>query len=97
LAIILAVLAGVIPSIGANTAVPWVLAILGLVVGLLNVTEKESMGFLMATIALVISSATLGPLLVNDYVKAVLSNIVLIAGPAAFIVAIKQLYEAAQD
>jgi hypothetical protein len=96
-AVILAVLAGVIPSIGANAYVPWVLAILGLVVGLLNITEKESTGFLIATVALVISSATLGPLLVNDMVASVLKNIVLVAGPAAFIVAIKHLYAAAAD
>lgn len=96
-AAILAVLAGVIPSLGTNTAVPWVLVILGLVVGLLNITEKESTPFLISTIALIISSATLGPLLVSQYVKAVLTNIVLVAGPAAFIVAIKHLYAAAQD
>ena len=94
---ILAILAGLIPSVGANAAVAWVLAILGLIVGFLNITEKESSGFLIATIALMISASTLGPLLSNDIVTNVLSNIVRVVGPAAFVVAVKYLYAAAQD
>ena len=97
IAVVLAVLAGVVASLQTMAAVPWILVILGLVVGLLNITEKESTGFLVATVALLLSSATLGPLLTSQYVKSVLGNIVLVAGPAAFIVAIKHLYAAAQD
>jgi len=97
IALILAILAGLIPSLGVNPAVAWVLVILGLIVGFLNVTDKETTAFLVATIALLLSAGTLGPLLGNAMVKDVLANIVKVAGPAAFIVAIKALYAAAQD
>ena len=96
-AVILAVLAGVIPSVGGNAAVAWILAILGLIVGFLNITDKESTPFLVAAIALIASAGTLGPLLGNDIVKNILTNVVLVAGPAAFVVAIKHIYAAAQD
>ncbi len=97
IAAVLAIIAGLIPTMGANTAVAWALVILGLVVGFLNITEKESSGFLIAAIALLLSTATLGPLLSSDLIRSVLVNIQLVAGPAAFVVAVKHLYSAAQD
>lgn len=94
---ILAILAGAISSLGSNPMVAWVLAILGLVVGFLNVSERETTGFLVATIALLLSASTLGPLLSNAILTDILGNIARVAGPAAFVVAIKHLYATAQD
>ena len=42
----------------------WVLAILGVIVGLLNVTGEDTRGFLLAAIALTLSATALNTLLI---------------------------------
>ena len=62
LVLALAVIAGLFPQLQAGqalTTVTWILVILGLIVGLLNVTKRESEGFLVASVALLIVTAAL--------------------------------------
>ncbi|MDI6721588.1 MAG: hypothetical protein QMD85_04305, partial [Candidatus Aenigmarchaeota archaeon] len=61
--IVIAVIAGAVAGAGQALVVAAVLAVLGLIVGFLNVTEKESTPFLVATIALALLSVSLGTLL----------------------------------
>lgn len=101
-AAILALLAGLLPNLQGNSTVMWVLIVLGLVVGFLNVTERESTGFLVASIALIVSLGTLGGVFRQDIIgttvlKSVFENIIAIASPASVVVAVKHLYTAAQD
>jgi len=71
-----------------------ILVLLGLVVGFLNVSVKETHGFLVATVALIVAgSANLD--LVWSGLTAILGNIVIFVAPAALVVAIKALYEIA--
>src|SRR3989304_9788511 len=57
--VVIAVLAGIAAAagFGASSWIAVLLVILGAVVGLLNISEKETTSFLVATIALVVASA----------------------------------------
>jgi hypothetical protein len=75
--------------------VPWVLAVLGLVVGFLNVTAKESRGFLIAAIGLILSASAIQSLpYVGEVLTRVVANVVTFVSPAVLVVALKSLFEA---
>lgn len=88
--VLLAIAAGVITQLQTAT-VAWVLVVLGLIIGLLNITEKETTTFLVATIALMaVGAAGLAAVgYIGPYIKAILANIVAIVAPAALIVSLK--------
>jgi len=69
----------------------WVLVVLGLIVGLLNVTAKESTGFLVATVALMFSAGSLN-LLGFAILTKILVNVVIFVAPASLIVALKAIF-----
>ena len=80
----------------------WLLALLGLVVGVLNISEKESQPFLIASIAWMAAGQFLQGILgglpmVGSYVAAFLGNVVTFVGPAAAVVAIMALYYVTKD
>lgn len=89
LGLVIAILFGLI---GYNPS--WaigLLVVLGLIVGFLNITDKETVPFLVASIALLAAgSANLGELWVN--LNGLLGNISVFVAPAAIIVAIKAVY-----
>jgi hypothetical protein len=68
------------------------LIVLGILVGFLNIAEKETTPYLVATIALLVA-AGLGDLPFAKVVNlsAMLKNIVLFVAPAAVIVALKTI------
>lgn len=80
----------------ATTTITWILVILGLIVGLLNITKKESESFLVASIALLLFSAALPAVLLVQPLRAVLSNISAFVGPAALLVSLKVIYKLAE-
>ena len=91
------VLAGVAGLLFQAVWVVWVLAILGVIVGLLNVTQEETQGFLLAAIAFALSATALNTV---PYVGGVVANILgyvaaFVAG-AMIVVALKALFETAQ-
>jgi len=77
-----------------------VLIVLGLVIGLLNITQKEVHGFLVASIALLLV-ATLTKVdslpLIGPELQSSLSNLVFFIGPAALVVAIKEIFILASE
>ncbi|MFH1785935.1 MAG: hypothetical protein ABH842_05895 [Candidatus Micrarchaeota archaeon] len=95
-----------------GTALPLVLAVLGLlgiIVGLMNISDKEIMQFLVATIALLmvmnsinevvakmseVTGGMTGPL--GVFVYQFLSALSVFVAPAAFVVALKQIYDLAR-
>ena len=92
--VLIAIIAGLVPAWQTPT-ITWVLVILGLIVGLLNITAKETVEFLVATIALMlIGSAGAIPAL-GTIILSILANIVAFVAPAALIVALKAIYELA--
>lgn len=70
------------------------LFILGIVVGLLNITVKERTEFLLAAIALILAGVVNLGLIpyVGVWLRTVLSNIVVFVVPAAVIVALKTVW-----
>lgn len=100
--VILAVIAGFFHS-GIGTASTWVysaLVILGILVGILNAGGKESVNFLLASLALVIVSglgqstliflSNINPILY--YLNTILSALLVMFVPATIIVALKTVF-----
>jgi hypothetical protein len=75
----------------------WVLAILGVVVGLLNVTAEETRGFLLAAIALVLSATALNTIpVIGDAISFVMLFVIAFVSGAMIVIALKELFQAAQ-
>ena len=67
----------------------WLLVLAGILVGLLNIQDKETLNFLLAALVLVtVGSAGITIL----GIPLILQNIVVFVSPAAAIVAIKAVY-----
>jgi len=96
---ILAIIAGLFSGLIENTIVITLLVILGAIVGLLNVSMKETTPFLVAAIALMLGGVVnLGLIpVVGDYLRSILTNIVVFVVPAAIIVGLKTIYQLAKD
>ena len=76
----------------------WVLAVLGLVVGFMNVTGEESRGFLLAAIGLILSATSIQVIpFVGDVAAYIAGNLVAFIAPAVLVVALKSLFETAKD
>ena len=75
-----------------------VLAIIGLIVGLFNVADKEVTPFLMSGVVLIIASA-LGGSIMGDipYVGSVLDALLAVFVPATVIVAVKNVFSLARN
>ena len=83
----------------ANADVTLILLVLGIIVGLINITTKEVTPFLIATIALIVASISnvWAPLstihaLLADWATYILNYIVAFVAPAAVIIAIKAVF-----
>jgi len=105
--VIIAVILGIGASFMPSDWIPvmWgVLAALGLIVGIMNITEKEVHLFLIATIALLAVANSIVPIeavlrtipagdVIVTAISGFMSAVVAFVGPAAFIVALKAIYE----
>jgi len=98
--IVIAILAGIASP--ANASVVAALVVLGVIVGLLNVSEKETTPFLVAAIALVVAGTAgftaLETLVtgLGDIVTGILAYIGVFVAPAAVIVALKAVWAMAK-
>jgi len=81
-----------------------VLAALGLIVGIMNITEKEVKMFLIATITMLTVANSIVPIeavlrtipggdVIVGAISGFMSALIAFISPAAFIVAIKAIYE----
>src|SRR3989344_5400535 len=99
-----------IAAISAFTGnVFWLLGALGLVVGLLNISDKESSLYLLASITFLLSANTLSVTLTKlvalvpvigewlKFIDPLLANITLFVAPGAAVVALKALYSISRD
>ena len=90
---IVAIVAGFVAP--GNTAVVIILVVLGLIIGFLNISAKETMLFLLATIALIVVGGVFSPLSVlsiGKYLDQILGYVATLMAPAAVVVAIKALW-----
>ena len=103
LAIIMAVGSAVNQAWATNAWLVLVLVVLGLAVGLLNITKEETHGFLMAAVALLVAKTanlsainTLVPF-VGTFLEAVVSNAITLVAPAAVVVALLSVHKALKE
>jgi hypothetical protein len=76
----------------------WVLAILGVIVGFLNVTAEDTRSFLLAAIALTLSATALNTLpIVGTAFSYVLPFVVAFVAGATIVVALKELLQTARS
>ena len=77
------------------------LVVFGLIVGFLNITEKESTPFLVAAAVLLITGTAGGSLsiipAIGDYLESIVSKIAVYVAPAAIVVALKSIQSLARD
>ena len=101
IAVVTGIAIGLMPAVSGETwvnYVPLILVILGLIVGFLNIGDKEVMPFLIASVALVMvgTVAELGTIPVFGIVFAKIVNyIAVFAAPAALVVALLEFYRLA--
>lgn len=94
--VVLAVIFAVAPP---QQWVGWALVLVGLVVGLVNVTEKEVTPFLMAgTVLVIVSGIGQGGNLLGrlPFVGSFLSNVLALFVPATIVVALKSVFTMAK-
>ena len=93
--LVIAVLAGV----GFDYSwVAWVLAILGLIVGFLNVAAEETQQFLIAAIGLLLSASAIKVIpYIGDVGTAIVSNLVAFISAAILVVALRSLFITARQ
>lgn len=90
--VIIALLIGLFTGKTATGTMATVLVVLGIIVGLINITEKQTTGYLVAAAVLLIAGLTgsgFEALPFGAQLSAMLSNIILFVAPAAVIVALK--------
>ena len=100
LGVIIAILAGAAAAAAIGYPgveyVPLALVILGLIVGVLNIGDKEVQSFLVAGIALIvvgIPGAALGAIpIIGTYLVSILGGVSAFAAPAVLVVALKAFY-----
>ena len=91
-------------SLNTQGMLSLVLVILGLIVGFLNVTEKETTPFLIAAAALMLTTTSVNTLKSIDlgmslgtYLAGIVSQIAVFVAPAALIVALKAIHSLASE
>ena len=95
--VVLAIIAGFVPQLQTPT-VTWILVLLGLVVGFLNVTAKETQEFLIAAVALVIAADAAADIIALGLTTSmILGNVVTFVFPAAGLVALKTVWQLASE
>jgi len=93
--LVLAVVVGYIFQAGW---VVWVLAILGVIVGLLNVTGEDTEKFLLAAIAFALSVTALGTVpVLGPSISNILGYVAAFVAGAVVVVALKVLFQTARS
>lgn len=96
LGIALAVLAGIpMTGLGASETAALLLVVFGLIVGFLNIKDKDKVPFLVAAIALIaVSTSGIRSLpYIGETVGSILTYIEYFVTPAAIVVAVKAVYD----
>jgi hypothetical protein len=96
LGVLIAVILGVVfPGLSSIMAL---LAVIGLIVGLLNITAAEVKDFLIASVALIVSAGYLKlPGTIGTAISGILGYFITLVAPAALIVAIIAVWKMAKS
>jgi len=95
--IIIAIVAGLFHNVVDPATLVTTLVILGTIVGLFNLTAKETIPFLVSAIALMLAGiVNLGLIpVIGIYLRATLSNIVVFVVPGAILLGMKTIWKLA--
>lgn len=94
--VILAIVLGIMNTLSGNMLT--VLVIIGLIVGLLNVTGRETQPFLMSGLVLIIASVFGSSMLSSiSWAERILSALLVIFVPATIVVAVKNVFNLAKN
>ncbi len=100
--VLIAIVAGLASAAGslggAGETVLAVLVVLGVVVGFLNIMDKNPTTFLIAVLAISATAGAFDPLnqfAIGGYIHAIISNMVAFVWPAAVIVGLKVIWDLA--
>lgn len=94
--VILAVVLGALGPVSGTWAM--ILVVIGIIVGLLNIGDREVTPFLMSGVVLIIASALGGNLMGNlPYIGSILDALLVIFVPATVIVAVKNVFSLAKN
>ena len=97
-ALLFGLILSVLPAFVPIKSLPVILYILGLVVGFLHITDKESTSFLVAVVALIVIGVTTIQLGSFTYlVISILNNLIGFLSAAGLIVALKQIFGIVKD
>jgi len=99
--LLVAIVLGIAPGVISATTTILVLGILGIVVGLLNIGERETQSYLLGNIAFLVASGSLLSLVIavpalGIYLATIVANIALFVAPGAAIVGLKAIYQIAR-
>jgi len=100
--VVIALVVGIFSNGQANSIMTSVLIVLGLIVGFLNVTGRETTPFLLASVSLVIVSSMGGAKLgmvptIGATLEGTLAALMTFVIPATIIVALKAIWALAHD
>ena len=90
--LLLAVIAGIITSLGEQAWVAIVLVILGLLIGIMKEDDGNKTGFLVGGLALIATQESLGAILaIGDTLNAIFGNVVVLIMPVMLVVVVKAM------
>ena len=97
--LVIAIVAGLFRNLVSPEVLVTTLVILGFIVGLFNLTAKETMPFLVASVALMLAGIVNLSLIpyIGVYLRATLSNVVVFVVPGAIILGMKTIWQLASD
>ncbi|MBU0628902.1 MAG: hypothetical protein KKC75_06950 [Nanoarchaeota archaeon] len=102
--VIIAIVLGIVSLGAANPWLASLLVLLGLIVGLLNVTGKETQEFLLVAAVLVIAasmggaSTTIGSVqYIGQYLSGIFTQVLAFVVPATVVVALKDIWRIGQN
>ena len=100
--IMIALLTGVLMPGAPNVVVTALLLVLGTIAGFLNVTKRETVSFLLATVSLVLVSEFAienlkHAIIIGKYFESMFVYLLTFVIPATIIVALKQVYQLEED
>lgn len=97
--LLIAIISGLFRQLLQPEVLVTTLVLLGFLVGLFNLTTKETMPFLVASIALMLAGIVNLGLIpgIGIYLRSILSNIVVFVVPGAIIVGMKTIWKLASE
>lgn len=101
LGVVLAIFLGIITAIEpVNEILPWILIVLGILIGFLNITQKEAKNFMFAGAVLILVtylSAERFDFYLVKFIPNILDSLLMLFVPAVMITAIREMWAMAEN